>query len=120
MSTGIQHILLGTVAGIISGFLGLGGGTIIIPALVLLFGYTQHQAQGTSLLLVALPVGILAAIKYYIQGNLLIKPGLLVAVGFMFGAYLGAEFAHKIPDVLLRKIFAIFMLLVSIKMFFSK
>lgn len=114
------YIILGLFSGIISGILGLGGGTIIIPALVYLFKFTQHQAQGTSLVLVALPVGLLAAIKYYSSGNLFIKFGVLIAVGFFIGAYLGAVVAHKIPDLMLKKIFGIFLLFVSIKMVLGK
>lgn len=116
----IQYIILGLFSGIISGILGIGGGTIIIPALVYLFNFTQHQAQGTSLILVALPVGLLAAIKYYSCGNLFIKFGLFIAIGFFIGAYLGAIIAHKIPDFMLKKIFGIFLLFVSIKMIFGK
>ncbi len=112
------YILLGIISGVVGGILGLGGGTVVIPALVYLFGFTQHQAQGISLVLVSLPVGLLAAVKYYLEGNLFIKEGLLISVGFLIGAYLGAEIAHKIPATLLKKIFGLFLILVAIKMIF--
>ncbi|MCS7151337.1 MAG: sulfite exporter TauE/SafE family protein [Endomicrobia bacterium] len=115
-----NFLILGIIAGIFGGILGIGGGTIIIPALVYLFGFTQHQAQGVSLVLIALPVGLLAAINYYRHGNLLLKPGLLIALGFLFGGFIGAEIAHKIPESILRKIFGIFLIIVALRMIFWK
>ncbi len=111
-----QFFILGFVAGIFGGVLGIGGGTIIIPYLVYITSLTQHQAQGVSLVLSALPVGLLAAIKYYKEGNLNLSIGLLVALGFFIGGYLGAIFAHKISDFLLKKFFGIYLLIVAIKM----
>lgn len=112
----VQFFILGIVAGIFGGILGIGGGTIIIPYLVYITSLTQHQAQGVSLVLSALPVGLLAAIKYYKEGNLNLSIGLLVAAGFFIGGYLGAIVAHKIPEFLLKKFFGIYLLIVAIKM----
>ncbi|MCX7715809.1 MAG: sulfite exporter TauE/SafE family protein [Endomicrobia bacterium] len=112
----ILYILVGLFSGVISGVLGLGGGTIIIPVLVYLFGFTQHQAQGTSLILVSLPVGVLALINYYKHGNLPIKPGLIIAVGFLLGGYIGSWVAHQIPSAVLKKIFGIFLFFIALKM----
>lgn len=112
----IQFFILGIVAGIFGGILGIGGGSIVVPYLVYISCLTQHQAQGISLVLSALPVGLLAAIKYYKEGNLNLNIGLLIALGFFIGGYLGAVVAHKIPDVLLKKFFGIYLLIVAIKM----
>lgn len=115
-----QYIFIGIFAGILSGILGIGGGTVIIPSLVFLYNFSQHQAQGASLMLTALPVGILTAVKYYKEGNLNLSVGLLIATGFFIGGYFGAVVAHKIPDAILKKIFGIYLLIISIKMFISK
>ncbi|MEO0225109.1 MAG: sulfite exporter TauE/SafE family protein [candidate division WOR-3 bacterium] len=115
----IQFLILGALAGILGGILGIGGGTVIIPYLVYISCFSQHQAQGVSLTLSALPVGILAALKYYKEGNLNIKIGILVALGFFVGGYLGALIAHKIPDTILKKIFGIYLFLISVKMIFG-
>jgi uncharacterized membrane protein YfcA len=116
----ISYLILGIVAGILGGLLGIGGGTIIVPYLVYIQKFTQHQAQGISLLLVALPVGLLAAIKYYKEGNLNLNFGFIVAIGFFIGGYLGAILAHKIPDNLLKKLFGIYLLIIAIKMIVGK
>lgn len=114
-----QFLILGIIAGILGGVLGIGGGTIIIPYLVYVSCFSQHQAQGISLAVSALPVGILAALKYYKEGNLNVRIGLLVSLGFFIGGYLGALIAHRISDVILKKIFGIYLLLISIKMIFG-
>lgn len=116
----MQYLFLGIVTGILGGLLGIGGGTIIVPYLVYVQKFTQHQAQGISLLLVALPVGFLAAVKYYKEGNINLKFGLLVAMGFFIGGYLGAIIAHKIPESLLKKLFGIYLLLIAIKMIIGR
>jgi len=85
----IEYLVLGIIAGILGGLLGIGGGKIIVPYLIYVQKLTQHQAQGISLLLVALPVGLLAALKYYKEVNLNLKFGLLIAAGFFIGGYLG-------------------------------
>ena len=116
----MQYLFLGIVTGILGGLLGIGGGTIIVPYLVYVQKFNQHQAQGISLLLVALPVGFLAAVKYYKEGNINLKFGLLVAMGFFIGGYLGAIIAHKIPESLLKKLFGIYLLLIAIKMIIGR
>lgn len=113
-------IALGLVAGIAGGFFGIGGGVVLIPALVYLFGMTQHQAQGTTLAAMIPPIGILAAWKYYQQGDVNINIALFIALGFVLGGLIGAYFALKLPASLLKKIFAVFFLLVSLKMLFEK
>lgn len=114
------YITLGLLAGIFSGFLGLGGGTVIIPALVYFLGFSQHQAQGTTLAMMVPPIGLLAAWKYYVNGDVKIDVAVLLCVGFFVGGLIGAYFVAKIPDVLLKKCFGLFLLLVSLKMMFGK
>ncbi len=116
----VLFVLLGLIAGTFSGIVGLGGGVIIVPALVFLFGLSQQQAQGTTLALMVPPIGILAAYAYYQQGFVDIKIAALVCLGFIFGGWLGAQFAVNLPQDTLRKIFAISLFLISLKMFFSK
>lgn len=116
----IIYILLGLVGGIFGGFFGIGGGSIVIPALIFLCGFTQHQAQGTTLAMMIPPIGILAAMKYYQSGNINIKVAVLLAVGFFLGGYLGAFFADKISEPMLKKLFGIFLAIISIKMIFGK
>lgn len=114
-------ILIGISGGILSGMFGVGGGILIVPAFVFFLGMTQHEAQGTSLGLMLLPIGILAAYNYYESGNLDVKAGLIVAIAFVVGGYFGSKFALAIDQALLKKIFGILMLFVSVKLiFFSK
>jgi len=112
----ISYILVGLLAGCLSGFLGIGGGIIIVPALIFLFGLTQHQAQGTSLAMMIPPIGLLAVIKYYTAGNVKLDIALFMCLGFVLGGYAGALGAQYIPENVLRKVFGLFMLLISIKM----
>ena len=113
-------LLLGLIAGVASGFLGIGGGTIVIPALVYLAGFTQHQAQGTTLALMVPPIGLLAAMKYYQAGNVDIKVAALVCLGFFIGGFFGASFVTPIPDLMLKKVFGVFLILVALKMILGK
>lgn len=114
-------IIIGIAGGVLSGMFGVGGGIIIVPAFVFFLGMSQHEAQGTSLGLMLLPIGILAAYNYYQSGNLDIKAGLIVAVTFVVGGYFGSKFSLALDQVLLKRIFGILMLFVSVKLiFFSK
>ncbi len=116
----LSCLLLGLVAGTLSGLIGIGGGIIILPALVLLFGLSQHQAQGTTLALLIPPIGILAAWTYYRQGYVDVKIALFVAVGFFLGGLIGARLATGMSNVVLEKIFGISLLLIGLKMIFFK
>ncbi|MBU1096622.1 MAG: permease [Ignavibacteriae bacterium HGW-Ignavibacteriae-2] len=113
-------LLIGLSAGIMSGFLGIGGGIIIIPALTLILGYSQQQAQGTSLALLLPPVGILAVINYYKAGSMDLKAAGLMAVTFVIGSYFSSKVAVDIPVQTLKKIFATFLLFYSLKLFLDK
>lgn len=116
----ILYVILGLVAGALSCTLGIGGGIIIVPALVLLFGLTQQQAQGTSLAILLPPVGILAVWQYYKNGNVNFTIALYIIIGFLIGSYLMSLIVNSIPTKLLTKIFGVFFLLISLKMIFSK
>ena len=115
----VYLILIGVLAGIVSGFIGIGGGIIIVPGLIYLAGLTQIQAQGTSLALMLPPLGILAFMHYYKQGNVDLKVAGIVAVTFIIGGFFGAKLAHKIDQNIVKIIFGVLMLLIAIKMIFS-
>ena len=110
------YLLVGLAGGILSGAFGIGGGTIMVPALVLLFGLSQHQAQGTALAVMLLPVFILPVMRYYSAGNVKIQMALFIAIGFTCGALLGAHFIQGVPDATLKKAFGVFLILMGIKM----
>jgi uncharacterized membrane protein YfcA len=116
----LLFLLLGLVAGTFSGLIGIGGGTIIVPALVFLFGLTQHQAQGTTLALLVPPIGFLAAWTYYKQGYVDLKIASLICIGFFFGGLLGARVATKFSNIGLERVFGVALLLISLKMIFAK
>lgn len=112
--------IIGIAAGILSGLLGLGGAIIIIPALVMLLGYSQQMAQGTALVMMVLPVGALAAYQYYEKGFVDIKASLIMAAFFFVGGYFGAKFATHIPQDILKKVFAIVLVGIAVKMWIEK
>ena len=113
-------ILVGLIGGTLSGLTGLGGGFIMVPLLVYLFGMSQHQAQGTSLTVLLPPLGVLAFWQYYKNGHVDVHVAILVAIGFIAGGYLGGWTAQMIPGPLLRKGFAVVTALISLDMFFRK
>ena len=119
ISTLIILILIGLFAGALSGFVGVGGGIIIVPALVYVLGLSQFEAQGTSLLLMLPPIGILAALNYYQSGAVNWKYALVIAIAFVAGGYFGSKFALKLDEALVKLIFGLLMLLVAIKMIIS-
>jgi uncharacterized membrane protein YfcA len=114
------YLLLGLCAGVLSGLIGIGGATLIIPALVFLFGMSQYAAQGTTLAMMVPPIGILAAWMYYQKGYVDLKIAGLMCVGFLIGGLLGAKFAVNIPEHILKKFFGVFLLIVSLRMIFGK
>jgi uncharacterized membrane protein YfcA len=114
------YILLGLATGILSGLIGIGGGIIIIPALIYLCGLTQHQAQGTTLALMVPPIGLLAAWTYYARGDVNVKIAAFVCVGFFIGGLLGAKLAVDIPDMWMRKIFGMALLAIALHMILTK
>ena len=120
MGTLILLIIIGLVAGVLSGMIGVGGGIIVIPALVLILGFNQQTAQGTTLAMMVPPIGLLAAFVYYKEGFVDVKAAVIICIGFIAGSYFGAKYAISIPDIFLKKIFSVILLLIAIKMFFSK
>lgn len=113
-------LLIGALAGTVSAFLGIGGGLVVIPLLILLLGYSQKSAQGTSLALMLPPIGILAVINYYKTGNVNITHALIMSAGFLISSYFASKMAVKIHDDVLKKIFAVFLILYSIKLLSGK
>jgi uncharacterized membrane protein YfcA len=109
-------LLLGVFIGIVSGLVGIGGGALLIPALILFYGMTQHRAQGTSIATLLLPIGILAFWKYWKAGNVDLRLALLVAVGFAIGGWLGGSWAQHLSDVALRRGFAALLIVIAIRM----
>lgn len=120
MVIGILYLALGVFAGVLSGLIGIGGGVFIVPALVFLFGLTQHQAQGTTLAMLVPPIGILAAWAYYQQGYVDLRIAALLAIGFFVGSFFGAKLAIGISNIMLERIFGVVMLLIALKMIFAK
>lgn len=116
----ITVALIGAGAGILGGLFGLGGAIVIIPALVILLGYSQQMAQGTALMMMVFPVGALAAFQYYQKGFVDIKAAAILAVFFFVGGYFGGKFATHLPQDIMRKTFAILIAAIAVKMWFQK
>lgn len=116
----ISFIVLGGLAGAVSGLVGIGGGIVVVPALVLLFGFSQHQAQGTTLAMMVPPIGLLAAWTYYKAGNADLKVAGLLCIGFFVGGLIGAKAAGGLPTGVLKKVFGAALLIVSLRMIFWK
>jgi uncharacterized membrane protein YfcA len=110
---------IGLAAGLSSGFFGIGGGVIIVPALVYLAGFTQHKATGTSLAILLPPVGLAAVMEYHRHGNVDLRIALLVAVGLFVGAWLGALVANRMSGPSLRLVFGIFIVLMGFQLIFD-
>ncbi|MBK9191716.1 MAG: sulfite exporter TauE/SafE family protein [Crocinitomicaceae bacterium] len=112
-------VLIGVFAGAISGFIGVGGGVIIVPALVYFLGVSQHTAQGTSLLLMLPPIGILAVMNYYKAGQINWTHGIVIASTFIIGAYFGSKLSLKLNANVVKLVFGVFMLYVSARMIYT-
>ena len=113
-------VAVGLAAGILSGFVGVGGGVIMVPALVLLLGYGQHQAQGTSLAVLVLPVVALAARNYYKAGVIEPKVVAIIAAAFVIGGYLGSKWSLVLPQESVKRVFGLLMLVISVKLILGK
>lgn len=109
-------IIVGLAAGVLSGMVGVGGGIIVVPALVFFLGFSQHQAQGTSLGLLLLPVGILAVMNYYNKGYIDIKVVAIMSVAFVLGGWLGSKLSLSLPQDTVKKIFAIVLFYTAFRM----
>ena len=115
----VIFIAIGLFAGILSGLFGIGGGVVIVPALILLARLTPITATGTSLAALLLPVGALGAWEYYKRGHLNVPAAFFIALGLFFGAWIGARLAQNLSPVQLKRAFAIFLVLVAGRMWFS-
>lgn len=113
-------VLIGLAAGVFGGMVGLGGGVIMIPAMIYILGITQTTAQGTSLAVMLPPVGIMAVMNYYKAGQINIKYALIIALAFTVGGYFGSKIALNIPVATVRKIFAVTLVAIAVQMFFKK
>jgi uncharacterized membrane protein YfcA len=120
MVTILLYLILGVVAGCFSGLIGIGGGVIIVPALVFLFGLSQHEAQGTTLALLVPPIGLLAAWTYYQGGYVHVRTAAFICAGFFVGGLIGAKVATGLSNVVLERVFGIALLLISLKMIFGR
>jgi uncharacterized membrane protein YfcA len=113
-------LIIGILAGFASGLVGIGGGIIIVPALVFYLGLTQHEAQGVSIGMLLLPVGFMAAINYYKAGDFDMTKSLIIGISFVAGAYFGSKVSLNIDEGLMKKIFGVIIFLISLKMIFGK
>ena len=114
------YVLLGAVAGVFSGLLGIGGGTIVVPGLVTLFGMSIHKAQGTILAAFLPPVALLAVLKYSQGGNVDWKAALLIAAGIFLGSYFGAALNLSLSETVVKRVFGMFLILVAVKLISGK
>lgn len=110
-------IIIGLCAGMLSGLIGIGGGIVVVPALVYFLGFSQHEAQGTSLGLLLLPVGILAVLNYYNKGYIDIKVVAIMCASFAVGGWLGSKLSLALPEEPVKKIFGVILLYTAFKMF---
>ena len=118
ISVVIILLLIGIFSGALSGLIGIGGGIIIVPCLIYFLAFPQKMAQGTSLGILLLPAGILGVIQYYKQGQIDFKVVGLVAIGFLLGNLLGSKLALSLSDAILKKIFAVVLIVVAVKLLF--
>ena len=116
----LLYLLLGFIAGALSGLIGIGGGVIIVPVLIFLFGLSQHQAQGTTLALLVPPIGILAAWTYYKHGFVNLEIAGFICAGFFVGSFVGARMATGLPSMILERVFGVALFLIALKMMFAK
>ena len=118
LQTVLIIVLIGLAAGMLSGLIGVGGGIIIVPALVFFLGFSQHQAIGTSLGILLLPAGILAVVNYYKKGLIDLKVVLILFIGYMVGSYFGSNISLNVSQDILKKLFAVTLVIVAVKMLF--
>jgi uncharacterized protein len=120
LTTIIILVIIGLMAGVFGGLFGVGGAIIMIPALVYFLGVDQHTAQGTSLAVMLPPIGLFAAYNYYKEGQVNVWYAVIIAITFMIGGYFGSKLALQLPENLMKKVFAVFLILVGLKLLFTK
>jgi uncharacterized protein len=112
-------LALGLIVGIISGVIGVGGGAFLVPALIFFYGMSQVRAQGTSLATLLLPIGVFAFWSYYKAGHVDVRLALLISAGFAAGGWIGGEWAQHLPDIVLRRAFAVLLAALAAKLAFT-
>jgi uncharacterized protein len=112
----LPFVLLGLTAGVLSGLLGIGGAVIIIPALVYLFGFPQHRAEGTTLALMVPPIGILAVIPFFKRGCVDVRAAAFICAGFLIGGFIGGRLALGFSGVVLQRLFGVLLLALAARM----
>ena len=120
LTTIVILVMIGLMAGVFGGMFGVGGAIIMIPALVYFLGVDQHTAQGTSVAIMLPPIGLFAAYNYYKAGQVNIWYAVIIAVTFLVGGYFGSKIALALPENMMKKIFGILLILVALRMIFSK
>ena len=120
MDTVIIILIIGIVAGIFSGFIGIGGGLVVVPCLVFFLGMSQHNAQGTSLAMMLPPIGVMAVYNYYKAGAVDFKVAAILCVSFIAGSFFGSKIALSLSPEQVKKAFAIFIIFLGLKMVFWK
>ncbi len=113
-------IVIGLLAGFVGGTMGVGGGIVMVPTLIFVFGFTQHQAQGTSLATMLAPIGILAVVNYYKEGYVNFRFAIILALTFIIGSYLGSKLAIRLPDKMLKQIFGGLIVIVGARLILGK
>ena len=113
------YVILGLAVGTIGGFFGICG-SVLVPTLIFVLGFSQHQAQGTALAVMVMPIGLLGAWRYWQAGHVNISVVAFICIGFLIGGLIGAQFAQGVPDSTLKKLFGIFLLFISLRMIFAK
>ena len=116
----LSYILIGLAGGLVGGGLGLGGGVIMVPLLVFVAGLTQHQAQGTVIGLLTVPVFFAAAWRYWAAGNLKLDITGFMIIGFIVGSFLGAHFVQYLPAAMLKRVFGVALIIIGIKIIMGK
>ena len=116
----LLYVLLGLLVGALSGVVGIGGGILIVPALVYLFHMSQHKAQGTSLGALLAPIGALAFWEYYKAGNADVRVAILIGAGFLVGGYFGGLWAQRLPEVALQRVFGTLLVIIGIKLLIGR
>lgn len=119
VSTFIVLMFIGILAGVVSGFIGVGGGIVVVPLLIFFLGLSQHQAQGTSLALMLPPITILACFNYYKTGNLNISYAVVLALFFIIGGYYGSKLSLRLSPDVVKFVFGLIMLYVAVRMVWS-
>jgi uncharacterized membrane protein YfcA len=115
----VMMLALGGCAGVLSGMFGIGGGLVIVPALIVVFGLDPKTAVGTSLFALLLPTGLLGVLEYWRRGEMRFLPGMLIALGLFCGAYLGARLTGAMSASTMKRVYAVFLILVAIYFFWT-